>query len=81
MIDGLFDIIRAVVGTFVIFVVVSLPFVVLSYWGTSVDCSTYQEVTGRKTKLVMMTCYIQDNNQWFRWDEYRLRNASTGVVK
>ena len=81
MIDDLLDIIRAIVGMFVIFVLCCLLIFVLGYWGASVECSTYQEVTGRKTKFVMMTCYVNDGDQWFRWDEYKLRNITKGTTK
>lgn len=34
-------------------------------------CHNYQKITGVSTKWVLFdSCYIEVEDQWFRWDEY-----------
>jgi hypothetical protein len=45
------------------------------------ECSTYHDVTGRNTQFKFGTCYVKDGNEWYDWSEYKLRNATVGVIK
>jgi hypothetical protein len=45
------------------------------------ECSSYREVTGKQTKLAGGSCYIQENDEWYRWDEYKYRFATKGERK
>lgn len=45
---------------------------------TSYQCSKYEEVTGRPTKMAGGSCYIYEDNKWFMWEEYKLRFATKG---
>lgn len=43
------------------------------------ECSTYERVTGRYTKLEGLTCYVQEKGVWYEWSEYKLRFATKGA--
>ena len=60
---------------------VMVPAFGVAYWGVTVECADYQRITGRQTQLVTITCYVNDGGQWFRWDEYKLRNVTKGTTK
>lgn len=45
------------------------------------ECSSYQEMTNKQTKLSGGSCYVKDGNEWYRWDEYKYRFATNGVRK
>lgn len=48
----------------------------------SYQCKSYQTVTGKKTKWVYMdNCYIQTNDGWQRWDEYKDRAIASEGLK
>lgn len=35
------------------------------------QCSSYEEATGTKTKLVGFDCYLEVNGKFIIWDEYK----------
>lgn len=45
------------------------------------ECSSYQEMTGKQTKLSGGACYVKHNAEWYRWDEYKYRFATQGDKK
>lgn len=52
----------------------------VSYYGGKTQCETYQEVTGRPTKYVAAYCFVQDQGQWYQWDEYKNRLVAQGRI-
>lgn len=45
-------------------------------------CSNFQEITGKQTKWVFFdTCYINHNQEWFRYDEYKARAIASEGLK
>lgn len=41
------------------------------------QCNTYQEITGTETKWVLLdTCYLNTEQGWQRYDEYKHRNIA-----
>lgn len=42
------------------------------------QCGNYQEVTGRKTKWVVLdSCYVETDRGWQHWGEYMQRAAAS----
>ena len=44
---------------------------VITYIGW--QCRGYQQATGKQTKMVADTCYVNHNGVWYAWEEYRYR--------
>lgn len=40
-----------------------------------VDCSAYQNVTGRATRYEGFSCFVSDGKTWYSRDEYRVRGS------
>lgn len=51
------------------------------YLGNRWDCAGYETATGKPTKYIGNTCYIQDSGQWYAWQEYKNRFVANGVMK
>jgi hypothetical protein len=62
------------------FVAVALIFA-LPLYIVHAECDAYEKLTGRQTLMQWGSCYVKDGGQWYRWDEYKLRNAATGNAK
>lgn len=66
---------------FVVFLIGSAFFAFIggiAYTGTSYECQRYSEITGRDTKMGAGACYVKENGEWYRWDEYKMRFATKG---
>lgn len=51
----------------------------LAKLATAYDCDKYKEATKRPTKMVGMSCFIQDKNgEWYAWQEFKFRGATKG---
>lgn len=50
----------------------------IGYVITSLDCAAYERATGKPTKIVFFTCYVQDKGRWFAWEEYKYRLIAKG---
>lgn len=50
----------------------------LVYGSAWYECDTYERVTGARTKMGALTCYINEGGQWMAWDEYKYRFATRG---
>jgi hypothetical protein len=37
------------------------------------QCRSYESVTGMPTKYDGLRCYVQDNQRWYSWEEYKPR--------
>lgn len=48
----------------------------LAAWGESWQCGKFQESTGRTTKYEGLICYIQEDGQWYTWEQFKFRQAS-----
>lgn len=65
-----------VVGIFVGF----MALVFMSVFGlVSLSCSDYASQTGKETKSSYGSCFIKHNNEWYSWEEYKLRNITAGA--
>lgn len=51
------------------------------YVGEIYSCRGYEKVTGKSTQFVVGTCYIQDGNSWYSWEEYKNRFVAAGTFK
>lgn len=52
----------------------------LSIFGlVSLSCANYASQTGKETKSSYGSCYIKHENEWFVWEEYKLRNITAGA--
>jgi hypothetical protein len=40
------------------------------------QCSGYEEVTGRATRFEGFQCYVSDGKTWYSMDEYRSRPST-----
>ncbi len=47
-------------------------------WADMYQCASFGEVTGRQTRYVAMSCYVQQDGRWYSADELKLRNATKG---
>ena len=45
------------------------------------ECSSYEVMTGKPTKLTGGSCYVKENGNWYRYDEYKYRFATKGETK
>lgn len=45
------------------------------------ECSKYEDITGRPTKMAGLTCYVQDTGVWYSWPEYKYRLVTKGEMK
>ena len=60
------DIIIAVFGLVLVFFISACIFNVFSYY----ECSTYQEMTGNKTRHVTFAgCYVEQGGKWIHYEE------------
>lgn len=50
----------------------------LAYTGTAYECQRHAEITGRDTKMGGGACYVKEQGEWYRWDEYKIRFATKG---
>jgi hypothetical protein len=65
-----------VVGIFTGFI----AFVFMCSFGlVSLGCADYASQTGKETKSSYGSCYIKHNNEWYSWEEYKLRNITAGA--
>ena len=76
--DEFVDIILVFIFAIAGLMVIIAPIVWLANWYDSAQCDTYSQVTGRDTKYRTGMCYIKDGDTWYAWQEYKLRNATTG---
>jgi len=53
----------------------------IGWAGISWGCYGYQDTTGKPTKVIAFTCYIQDGSAWYAWEEYKYRLAAKGDFK
>ncbi len=47
---------------------------------TYLDCNGYERGTGKPTKVVALTCYINDTGGWYSWEEYKNRLITRGTM-
>lgn len=47
----------------------------------SYECGEYSKMNNIDTRVVAGNCYLKEDGRWYRWDEYKLRNATTGTAK
>lgn len=62
-------------------VVVVVGIVAIAFSISSWECNSYEKMTGKQTELTGGSCYVKENGQWYRYDEYKLRNATKGESK
>lgn len=55
-----------------------IPIGMFAHSMASYECQRYSEITGRDTKMGAGACYIKEQGQWYRWDEYKMRFATKG---
>jgi hypothetical protein len=53
----------------------------LIYAGTVWECNAYQRMTGRKTEVAALTCYVQYGNAMVPYDELRARAITNEADK
>ena len=58
-----------------------MAIITIIFFLMSWECNSYQEMTNKPTKLSGGACYVKDNNEWYRWDEYKYRFATQGERK
>jgi hypothetical protein len=52
-----------------------------AYFVTVKDCAAYNIVTGRNTKFVAGSCYVQEGSDWYTRDEYKARMVAAEARK
>jgi hypothetical protein len=64
-----------------LFVVVGIfvGFMAFVFGLVSLSCSDYASQTDKETKSSYGSCYIKHNNEWYSWEEYKLRNITAGA--
>lgn len=62
-----------------IFALTCAPAAGLVYALLTWECSTYEQATGKPTKVAAFTCYVQQDGVWMHWEEYKLRFATQGA--
>ena len=64
------------------FIVGFVALMFMSVFGlVSWSCADYAKQTGKETKSSYGSCYIKHENEWFVWEEYKLRNITAGANK
>lgn len=58
-----------------------VPLAFLAVSSVTYECNAYGEMNDIQTKVVAGSCYLKEDTRWYRWDEYKLRNATTGTSK
>jgi hypothetical protein len=76
------DLIKIFALLILLFAVVVSGVVLLSNWYGDYQCGKYEMVVGKQTKWITFDeCYVQVNNGWQRWDEYKIRAAASEGLK
>ena len=78
MFRELIEFLGILLGGFIMFILAVLLIAVpIDMW----TCAKYEEATGKSTKFMGLTCYVQDKGQWYAWVEYKNRLVTKGEIK
>lgn len=72
--------------SFTVFILIVIAGIFLSsyllmYGAVNWTCGSYEEVTGKPTKVAALDCYIKDGDNWYVWEEYKHRLITKGEIK
>lgn len=73
------DFIEFMIVLFIFFLAIGFLVTAPVVFADAYACKTYQEITGKETKYAGFDCFIKAGNEWMLYEEYKLRNVTTGT--